>query len=266
MRCVWASIDENGKTHGGKAGNQKNELKVGAYYQFGQKYIIRSKDTKIAYKIAAAAYSIAINKCVGYDQYQRETLAVAIEKCNWDLAALDTLCECDCSELGVVAVDCAYKKKVLAFDTYSGNIVDRAKKTGLFSIITINDKTIIKQGDIIVAPGHHVIIAVGTLEVPAEQQMKTDPGAAWSAGKIYTCRSNMNVRTGAGTSYRIKKIKELTADGKKHATNKTATANAVLKAGTRVTCKKVITKGKQVWLQIPSGYICAYDGVKKYVY
>lgn len=263
MRCVWASIDENGKTHGGKAGNQKNELKVGSYYDFGQKYIIRPKETAIAYKIADAAYQLAINKSIGYDQYQRETLAVELEKCGWDPGKLKTLCEGDCSELAVVAINCAYKKKILAFDTYSGNIVDRAYDTGKFSTIRINDKSIIKQGDIIVAPGHHVIIAVGTLQEPAK---KTDPAPSWVAGKTYICRVNLNVRTGPGTDRRIKKIKELTADGKKHATNKSANANAILKAGTRVTCKRVIKDGKEVWLQIPSGYICAYNGDKRYVY
>lgn len=268
MKSAWASIDENGRTHGGKAGNQGSELKTGPYYNFGQKYIIRAKDAKIAYAIAAAAYTMAINKCIGYDQLQRETLYIVAQRVKWVAAAIKTLCECDCSELAVVSINCAVKKALIRADTYSGNIVERCKATGLFEIIKITESTTVKQGDIIVAPGHHVIIAIGTLQTPAAtSKPATSAPALWAVGKTYTCRENMNVRTGAGTSYRKKKVSEVTADARKHCVNKSANAYAVLKAGTRVTCKAVKKQSNgYVWLQIPSGYVCAYNGSKKYVY
>lgn len=261
MKCAWASIDENKKTHCGKAGNQSgSELKTGAYYDFGQKYIARAKDPELAYLIADAVYQIVIKRCVGYDQYQRETLYVALDMIGWDAAALDTLCECDCSELAVCGINCAVKRALIAADTYSGNLVERCKATGLFDIIKITKKTVIEQGDIIIAPNKHVIIAIGSLKEPA-RKMK------WQAGKTYTCREAMNVRVGAGTNKRIKEVRELSADGQKHAVNKDPESKAVLKAGTRVTCKKVVEgKNGYVWLQIPSGYICATNGEKYYVY
>lgn len=79
---------------------------------------------------------------------------------------------------------------------------------------------------------------------------------AFSAGKTYTIRakSGIKVRTGPGTNYRQKKRSELTVSGKKAA--KVGTY-AVLKNGTRVTVKAVKTVGNQVWVQIPSGWICA---------
>lgn len=268
MKCAWASIDENKKTHGGKAGNQTGtELKTGAYYDFGQKYIIRAKDPALAYKIADNTYHIVINKLVGYDQWQRETLYVVAEKAKWNVTGINTLCECDCSELPVVAINCAVKKALIAADTYSGNIVERCKATGLFTIIKITKSTTVKQGDIVVNPGHHVIVAIGTLQAPAASSKPASAPNLWSAGKLYTCRSNMNVRTGAGTNCRKKKVSEVTADARKHCVNKSASAYAVLQAGTRVTCKEVIKKANgYVWLRIPSGYICAYNGEKKYVY
>lgn len=72
---------------------------------------------------------------------------------------------------------------------------------------------------------------------------------------------------GAGTSYKNKKYSELTKDGRKHALN---ISNAVLKRGTKVTCLKVIKNGinmskNEIWLQIPSGFICAKYGEKIYV-
>ena len=56
-----------------------------------------------------------------------------------------------------------------------------------------------------------------------------------------------------GTNYPIKKYSELTEDGKKHAYKQ---QNAVLKKGTRVTCLKMVESGTNLWLKIPSGFIC----------
>lgn len=81
-------------------------------------------------------------------------------------------------------------------------------------------------------------------------------------GKTYTLQVNLNVRTGAGTSYKNKKYAELTKDGRKHALN---ISNAVLKRGTKVTCLKVIKVKDEIWLEIPSGFICAKYGDKVYV-
>jgi len=83
----------------------------------------------------------------------------------------------------------------------------------------------------------------------------------YKKGKTYEVAvDNLNVRTGAGTGYRIKKKSELTQDGRKHA-NK----SGQLMKGTRVTCKKTKTVGGSVWMKIPSGWVCAYNGKKKYI-
>lgn len=81
-------------------------------------------------------------------------------------------------------------------------------------------------------------------------------------GKTYTLQVNLNVRAGAGTSYKNKKYAELTKDGRKHALN---ISNAVLKRGTKVTCLKVIKVKDETWIEIPSGFICAKYGDKVYV-
>lgn len=81
-------------------------------------------------------------------------------------------------------------------------------------------------------------------------------------GKTYTLQVNLNVRMGAGTSYKNKKYSELTKDGRKHALN---ISNAILKRGTKVTCLKVIKVKDETWLEIPSGFICAKYGDKVYV-
>ena len=81
-------------------------------------------------------------------------------------------------------------------------------------------------------------------------------------GQTVTLTANMKVRTGAGTSYRWKKRSELTADGKKHSQTG---IYAVLKKGTKVTVLTVTVKGNDIWIRIPSGYVCAKKGSNKYV-
>lgn len=86
--------------------------------------------------------------------------------------------------------------------------------------------------------------------------------SGYRVGGTYTLKADLKVRTGPGTGYRQKKRSELTAGGKAHAKNQTY---AVLKSGTRVTCQKVVTSGSSVWLQIPSGYVCAAQNGRKYI-
>ena len=80
------------------------------------------------------------------------------------------------------------------------------------------------------------------------------------AGKVYTLQSEMKVRTGPGTNYRAKKYSELTADGRKHDSDK----DGALNKGTRVTCKAYKNIGSEIWMQTPSGWICA-KGSKVYI-
>lgn len=90
---------------------------------------------------------------------------------------------------------------------------------------------------------------------------KPSPASHFKVGSVYTTQvGDLNVRTGAGTGYRRKSRSELTSDGRKH-----ADAEGQFEKGTRVTCEAVKTVGNQVWIQTPSGWLCAYNGSKYYV-
>lgn len=78
----------------------------------------------------------------------------------------------------------------------------------------------------------------------------------------YESLYNMYVRTGAGTNYRIKDVKELSQDGQKHALNKTGPA--IYKKGTRFTAKEIIKTDSGYWAKTPSGYVCIELNGKKY--
>ena len=91
---------------------------------------------------------------------------------------------------------------------------------------------------------------------------KKQPQSGYTDGR-YTLLYDMAVRIGPGTDYAQKRVKDLTADGKKHATSKNPKAEAVLKTGTKVDAT-VVKKSKEYWLKIPSGYVCLEKGGKVY--
>lgn len=96
-------------------------------------------------------------------------------------------------------------------------------------------------------------------------QEKADSGVKtadlpYKVGKVYTInvRSALNVRKGAGKGFGLVGYNNLTEDGKKH-----AYSNGALKSGTKVTVQEVkVNNEHDVWLRIPSGWICAIDGNK----
>ena len=96
----------------------------------------------------------------------------------------------------------------------------------------------------------------------------TAPGSSGSSsstindgtGTYTITASELCVRTGPGTNYRLKKHSELTADGQRHDSDK----DGALSCGTRVTVSQVKTSGAYVWGKIPSGWICLVYNGKRY--
>lgn len=80
-------------------------------------------------------------------------------------------------------------------------------------------------------------------------------------GKTYTTKVDLNVREGAGTKYKKKDFDNLTFNAQQHAYKRTG----VLKKGTKVTCLDVIVNDNEIWIKIPSGYVCANYKGKVYI-
>ena len=96
---------------------------------------------------------------------------------------------------------------------------------------------------------------------PAPTPTPAPSGPSYRAGTVYTLLADhLRVRTGPGTGYATKSRKQLTVNAREH-----AYSNGTLKKGTRVTCKDVRKVGSDIWIKIPSGWIAAYYGGKKYV-
>lgn len=80
----------------------------------------------------------------------------------------------------------------------------------------------------------------------------------------YVCNFDMKVRTGPGLNYAVKKVKDLTTDGKKNATSSNLYAYAVYKEGTIFTAISITEAADGVWARTPSGYVCIKDNETKY--
>ena len=77
-----------------------------------------------------------------------------------------------------------------------------------------------------------------------------------SKNPIYECLGDMYVRWDASYNAGVKLVKDLTEDGKKHATSNNPYAYAVYKKGTRFTVYEFKDIGYGLWGRSPSGWIC----------
>ena len=88
--------------------------------------------------------------------------------------------------------------------------------------------------------------------------------SGWSIGSTYTTQVNLYIRE--EPNGKKKSIDSITENAK---LNSYADGDgfAILKKGTRVTCKDVVinTATDQIWLLIPSGYVCAKNKDKLYI-
>lgn len=176
---------------------------------------------------------------------------------------------------------------------YTGNMYEILKSVG-FREVTGS----CKKGDIYLTPGKHTVMAYADGKVvtaAGDKDGKTGdssgkeiycrdfytPSYGWTyhmryvevdsteddtvsyrVGETYTTMvSDLIVRKGPGTHYAPVGYAGLTADGKKHDSDK----DGALDYGTRVTCKDIEMENGNIWIKIPSGYIAGYYQRKLYV-
>ena len=73
----------------------------------------------------------------------------------------------------------------------------------------------------------------------------------------YKVISPRYVRTGPGTEYPIKKVKDISKDGQNHCVDKRPNAKAQYQSGTPFTNQKSVKASNgSIWAKTPSGYVC----------
>lgn len=108
----------------------------------------------------------------------------------------------------------------------------------------------------------HGIAGNVDLDISYSQDVENSVENFYRIGKTYKTQVDLRVREEAGTNSRIKKYKELTLNAKLHSYKQ---ENAVLKPGTKVTCKDYKIIDKDIWIKIPSGWIAGFYNNNYYV-
>lgn len=132
--------------------------------------------------------------------------------------------------------------------------------------INVSKNQNVKRGTLIgntgatgMATGVHLHLGIIDLStncyIDPEKYNYTEPSNDEFTPGNYKTLGTMNVRYGAGLNYGVKKVKELTHDGKRNATSTNLNANAVYKKGTIFTAKQIVKNGSSVWAKTPSGYV-----------
>ena len=169
VTIAHASKDERGEIKGGKAGDQtKKEVCLRTWYNRPWTMVLRFKDPDMREKCAVAMEHAAANECIGYDQWQRNSLLSAVRKYGYDPKYVTVDVETDCSAL--VTVACIYAGIAEQALVVGGNsattstLKSRLKATGEVDIFTTKDYTAktdkLLRGDILLYEGHHVAVVV----------------------------------------------------------------------------------------------------------
>ena len=158
-----ARIDENGKIHGGRAGDQNGkEVSTQSWYKHKKGWrVLRCKNADKAEKIAHAMQAACDNANIGYDQYQRLSLYNFAKRVDFDPTRIKTPCETDCSAL--VRVCLAYAG-IMVENFRTPNEARVLLRSGEFVELKegryTDQSTYLRRGDILVTrtQGHTVVV------------------------------------------------------------------------------------------------------------
>lgn len=164
--------DENGKYHGGKAGDQTtNEWRLRTWYDRPWNCVLRHPSYKVANLLSDMSIEAANNDHIGYDQWERKTYLKELKKVGYVPSKITVNCEADCSA-GVVAntIGVGYrlgdpKLQAIPDDTYTENMRARFKAAG-FTVLTekkylISDNYL-QPGDILLNDKKHTCVNVSS--------------------------------------------------------------------------------------------------------
>lgn len=179
--------NENGKTTGGKAGDQTGkEYRVISWYSRPWKCVLRYPDPKVGEEIARISEAAAKNDNIGYCQTHRRTYHDALKAANWNPAAIKTPVEADCSASTLANIIAAGHKCGIAAlkqvnpDGYTGNMRAALKKAG-FTVLTdskyLSSSDYLLPGDILLNDNAHAAVNL-TAGPKAKAAAVTTPAAS----------------------------------------------------------------------------------------
>lgn len=172
-----ARHDERGKYSGGKNGDQDGtEVSTQTYYVHPLGWLlIRPKSVDVANGIANAMLEACRNNNIGYDQGDRNIIALV--KKYGSLAKIAVKCDTDCSDIMRACVYQATGKD--SGDFYTVTESDALQKLGLFEpTVEVTTSTTLYDGDILVTKtkGHTAAVVSGR---PRAEQAKPEKKLGW---------------------------------------------------------------------------------------
>lgn len=241
VRMSNCGHDENNRYSGGKAGDQTGtEWYLRSWYSYPWNYILRWKDEELANLFADLAVETAQNNNVGYDQGQRTTFGVELQKVGWRPSKIKTPCEADCSKGTIDLIRAVGHIKGIAelqnchnVMSYTGNMMTWFRSAAgkkYFEILTgkyLTSPSLAKRGDINLNTSHHVNITVDNGANAGSEKGYLEKGDSGSAVKTmqtmliacgYSCgASGADGDFGSGTDSGLRSFQKangLTVDGK----------------------------------------------------
>lgn len=246
VKIGHASIDENGHTHGGTAGDQtKREVCIRDWYAKGWTVLLRPKSPVVAEKMATFCEEACANDLIGYDQYQRNTLRTQAKAAGWDARKISVACETDCSAFMTVCAEAAGVNVGCCYTSgnapVTSNMRTKFKATGCFDVLTdakyLKTSEYVKRGDILVYEQGHTAMVLSNGSKSGTDASAGNVNASYSGKGIgtATAKTAMNIRSGSGTNY---------------------SSYGVIAKGTKVEVLEILSNGwyKIVYLGASCGY------------
>lgn len=204
-----ASVDENGRSTGGVAGDQTGkELCIRSWYNKPWIKVFRPISNINAEAIASAMEAACENNHIGYNQFDRKSLYEEAKKVNFDLNKISNDCNTDGSALVAVCINAANIPVSAIMTTATEEKI--LSRTAAFQILTsseyLTSSQYLKRGDILLAEGHTAIVLSNgqkiVEKIKTTQQEENNKYVGQAIGTAISLE-NMNVRTGAGAAYKV---------------------------------------------------------------
>lgn len=268
-------------------------------------YVLRPKSDNVANILAIAMLQACNNNNIGYDQNNRDGVVKLVNKCgSLDNISEKTESDCSSlvracciqsgfdpgnfntsSQASVLENSGQFNKRFelkSADELYVGDVL--VTKTKGHTVIVVNGKDRVSENvdladvqkalkmalNIIPNTYGYTMSDVQAMLKKALKITDTEPNKSgntelptstvqYKQGATYTLVADA-LRVRKSPNGQILTYNQLSANAKKN-----AYPSGTLKKGTRVTCKDLYVDGNTIWMEIPSGWICAVNNGKVYV-
>lgn len=126
--------------------------------------LLRPKSAELAEMSALACENGCANSCIGYSQDRRETLLAEAEKVNYNLAAIETPCDADCSSFMAACAKAGNANLNISLSPTTSSMRQYFTKSGDYTALTdkkfFTSTDYLQRGDILVAEGSHTVMVL----------------------------------------------------------------------------------------------------------